>query len=407
MLAGLLSLVLLFSGGMFGQDTSPDQLLTRAVDEQQKGDFPAAIRDYQAVLAVRPATLAARVNLGAALAHTGQLDAAIEQYKAALKLAPQLGSVHLDLGLAYSRKGDLPDALDQYEAAHRASPREVRIAILLGDAQARSGKAADAIALLTPLEPANAANPDFEYALGESLIRGGHPRDGAARVEKSASMTNSADAWMLAGSTLLDLNEFAQARRDLDNAMRLDPRLPGIATLDGTARDKDGDAKAAEPVFRQALQQNPSDFDANLYLGYQVGYENKGNIFLDGVDNSRNFEFAELPKDSSSFTEIALGGVSIASPGGVQWDGKHVTVGDAKSGDIYQTNGAGGKVEGTTSLSGSDGIFQYFIGGKKVIGPNAYSSNAGIWKYPAGGSPTMTITSISDPFGAAISKAPK
>jgi hypothetical protein len=147
--------------------------------------------------------------------------------------------------------------------------------------------------------------------------------------------------------------------------------------------------------------------DANLYLGYQVGYDSKGNIFLDGVDSGRNFEFAELPKGSSSFTEITLGGVSIATPGGVEWDGKHVTVGDAKSGDIYQTNGAGGKVEGTTSLSGSDGIFQYFIGGKKVIGPNAYSSNAGIWKYPAGGSPTMTITSISDPFGAAISKAPK
>jgi tetratricopeptide (TPR) repeat protein len=284
MLAGLLSLVLLFSGGMFGQETSPDQLLSRAVDEQQKGDFPAAIRDYQAVLAVRPATLAARVNLGAALAHTGQLDAAIEQYQAALKLAPQLGSAHLDLGLAYSRKGDLPDALDQYEAAHRASPREVRIAILLGDAQARSGRAADAIALLTPLEPASAANPDFEYALGESLIRGGHPRDGAPRVEKSASMTNSADAWMLAGSTLLGLNEFAQARRDLDNAMRLDPTLPGIATLDGTARDKDGDAKAAEPVFRQALQQNPSDFDANLYLGailYQQRNMDEAKKYLD------------------------------------------------------------------------------------------------------------------------------
>jgi tetratricopeptide (TPR) repeat protein len=267
MLAGLLSLVMLFSGGMFGQDASPDQLLSRAVEEQQKGDFAAAIRDYQAVLAARPATLAARVNLGAALAHTGQLDDAITQYQAALKLAPQLGSVHLDLGLAYSRKGDLPNALEQFEAAHRASPGEVRIAILLGDAQARLGKGADAVALLTPLESANAENPDFEYALGESLIRAGHPRDGAARVEKSAATTNSADAWMLAGSTLLDLNEFAQARRDLDNAMRLDSSLPGLCTLDGTARDKDGDAKAAEPAFREALQRSPNDFDANLYLG--------------------------------------------------------------------------------------------------------------------------------------------
>ena len=281
---GLLSFVLLFAGRIFGQQTSPGELLNRAIEEQQKGDFPAAIRDYQSLLAAHPETLAARVNLGAALAHTGQIDAAIAQYQAALKLSPQLGSVHLDLGLAYSRKGDLPDALDQYEAAHRSSPHDVRIAILLGDAQARSGKASEAVTMLTPMESANAANPDFEYALGEALIGGGHPRDGAARIEKSASMTNSADSWMLAGSTLLDLNEFAAARQDLDNAMRLDPSLPGLCTLDGTARDKDGDAKAAEPAFRQALQQNPNDFDANLYLGailYQQRNMDEAKKYLD------------------------------------------------------------------------------------------------------------------------------
>jgi tetratricopeptide (TPR) repeat protein len=284
MLAGLLSLVLLFHGGISAQDTSPDAMLNRAVEEQQKGDFAGAIRDYQAVLAVRPATLAARVNLGAALAHTGQLDAAITQYQAALKLAPQLSSIHLDLGLAYSRKGDLQRELEEFEAAHKASPHEVRIAILLGDAQTRSGKALDAVEMLTPLESANAGNPDFEFALGESLIRSGHAREGAARVEKSASASNSADAWMLAGSTLLDLDEFAQARRDLDNAMRLDPSLPGISTLDGTARDKDGDAKAAVPAFRDALERNPSDFDANLYLGailYQQRNMEEAKKYLD------------------------------------------------------------------------------------------------------------------------------
>jgi hypothetical protein len=146
--------------------------------------------------------------------------------------------------------------------------------------------------------------------------------------------------------------------------------------------------------------------DSNLYLGYQIGYDHKGNIFLDGVDSSRNFEFAELPKGSSSFTEITLN-VAITTPGGVQRDGKYVTVGDAKNGNIYRTNGSGGKVLSTTSLSDSDGIFQYFIDGRKVVGPNAYSANVGIWKFPKGGNPAMTLTGFTDPFGAAISKAPR
>lgn len=267
MRAAFLTLVWLLPALAQGQPSSPDQLLDRAIAEQQKGDMEAAIRDYRSLLAARPNTLAARVNLGAALAHIGQVDAAITEYQAALKLAPDLESVHLDLGLAYSRKGDLEDARPQFDAAHRANPRDPRIAILLGDAEARTDQAAAAIAMLTPMETANAANSDFEYALGEALIAGGHPRDGAARIEKSAALSNSAESWMLAGSTLLTMNEFAAARRDLDHAMALDPTLPSLCTMDGTARDKDGDSQAAEPAFRQALQQNPNDFEANLYMG--------------------------------------------------------------------------------------------------------------------------------------------
>jgi Flp pilus assembly protein TadD len=265
--AALLTLVCLLPALGQGPSSPPDQLLSRAIQEQQKGDLAAAIRDYRAYLAVRPNTLAAHVNLGAALAHADQLDDAIAEYEAALKLDPQQPSVHLDLGLAYTRKGDANDALVQFDAAHQANPHDVRIAILLGDAEARTGKAADAVAMLTPMEAENAGDSDFEYVLGESLIAAGQRRDGVSRVEKSAVLSNSAESWMLAGSTLLDLNEFNQARTDLDNAMKLNPNLRGLCTLDGTARDKDGDSQAAEPAFRQALQQNPDDFEANLYLG--------------------------------------------------------------------------------------------------------------------------------------------
>ena len=267
MRAALLTLVLLAPLLARGQTAAPDQLLDRAIEEQQKGDLTAAIRDYQAVIAARPESVPARVNLGAALAHSGQLDAAIAQYEAALKLNPQLASVHLDLGLAYLRKGDLQNARAQFGAAHQASPADPRIAILLGDAEARTGRGPDAVAMLTPMEAANAGNSDFEYVLGEALIAANHPRDGATRIEKSAAMNNSAESWMLAGSTLLRLNEFVQARRDLDKAVALNPNIPGLCTMDGTARDKDGDAAAAAPMFRQALQQKPDDFDANLYLG--------------------------------------------------------------------------------------------------------------------------------------------
>ena len=183
----------------------------------------------------------------------------------------------------------------------------------------------------------------------------------------------------------------------------IDPTTGNLAAVDFEASG--GGSGGGVAIFANASGSPTVLTDSNLHLGFQIGYDKKGNIFLDGEDSSGKFEFAELPKGSSSFSEITLN-VSITTPGGVQGDGKYVTVGDAKNGNIYRTDGAGGKVESTTSLTDSDGIFQYVIAGKKVIGPNVYSANVGIWKYPKGGSPSKTLTGFTDPFGAAISKAP-
>ena len=259
------------------QEPNPDQLLGRAIDAQQRGDYQSAIRDYRKLLKLRPNTVEAKVNLGAALAHVGDFDAAIAMYRSAL---PQLSeksnspsnvsqknAVLLNLALAYYKKGDFESAAEQFDTLHQANPRDVRVAILLGDSDVRLGKPATAVELLEPLEPANAQNLDLEYAYGTALIKVGKRRDGVARIEKVAKAGNSADAYFLAGSTFLDLNEFESARRDLDAALRLDPKLPGVYTLAGTARDKTGDVKEAEAAFRESLKINPDDFDANLYLG--------------------------------------------------------------------------------------------------------------------------------------------
>jgi tetratricopeptide (TPR) repeat protein len=249
------------------QESNPDQLLALAINAQQHGDYPTAIRDYRKVLELRPNTVEARVNLGAALVHVGDFDGAIAMYKSALPLVSQKNAVLRNLALAYYKKGDFKNAAEQFEILHTALPNDVGIASLLGYADVQMGKADAAVALLEPLESRNAGNLDFEYAFGSALIKAGRRREGVERLEKVAKQGNSADAYLLAGSTLLDLNDFDLARRDLDEALRLDPKLPGIYTLAGTARDKTGAVKEAEEAFREALKLNPDDFGANLYMG--------------------------------------------------------------------------------------------------------------------------------------------
>ncbi len=262
-------LLCFFAVGLHAQAPAPDaeEVLKGAITEQQQGDYQAAIRDYRKVLELRPEMMEAKVNLGAALSHAGQYDEAIAMYESALPSLSFKNPVLINLGLAYYKKGDFAHARTQFEAVHRLEPNNGRVVILLADTDLRLNKSDEVVALMGPLDPANATDPDFQFIFGSALISTGHRRDGAARVEQIARAGNRADAFLLAGATFLQLNEFEKARNDLEAALRLDSTLPNIYTLVGTARDKTGDPKAAEPAFREALKLNPDNFDANLYLG--------------------------------------------------------------------------------------------------------------------------------------------
>lgn len=285
------------------QETNPDELLKHAIDEQQHGDFSAAIRDYRKVLELRPNELEAKINLGAALSHVGQFDDAIAIYRSALISAKDKNPILLNLALAFYKKGDFEHAREQLEILHDEQPNNLQVVILLGDSDLRTGKSDAALNLLEPLENDYSQNMDFEYVLASALIdTKGRRREGVTRMEKVAKAGSAADAYMIAGATLLGLNEYEQARQDLEQALRLKPTLPGLYTLVGTARDKNGDAKAAEPAFREALKNNPDDFEANLYLG-AILYKRRD------IDEAKGYLDRALrlkPSDSMARYEAAM-----------------------------------------------------------------------------------------------------
>ena len=83
MRAALLFLTLL-PAMVRAQEVNPDLLLRQAIEEQQRGDFPSAIRDYRKVIELRPSEVEAKVNLGVALVHVRQFDQAIALYRSAM-----------------------------------------------------------------------------------------------------------------------------------------------------------------------------------------------------------------------------------------------------------------------------------------------------------------------------------
>jgi tetratricopeptide (TPR) repeat protein len=279
-----LLLLLLSASAIGAQNADPDNLLKAAITAQQRGDYKTAIQDYRQVLKLRPGMADVRANLGSALAHEGRFQEAITEDRLALAASPGNPEIKMNLGLAYFKKGDAAKAEEVFTDIQRSMPDNPQIAILLGDSEVRSGHATAAVTMLTPLEAANAGNQDFEYVLGSALIQAGNLREGVTRIQKVAEATGGADSYLLAGSTLMDLHDFAHAKTDLEEALRRNPNLPRVYALTGMARDMTGEAEAAMPAFREELKLNPDDFDSNLYLGailYKQRHMEEAKPYLD------------------------------------------------------------------------------------------------------------------------------
>jgi len=242
------------------------QLLREAIAAHEKGDLSTAVSDYEAVLRLRPDLNQARINLGAALGEMGRFDEAIDVYSVALKRDPKNTKVQLNLAQAYFRKGDAPAAIHLLEPLHSADQSNIRVTMLLADSVMRTGDSKRASALLEPVEREHPDNPDVTYLLSMALIRSGRAQEGLPLAKRVAKEAKSADAYLLAGSTEFGLGQFSSAREDLEEAIKLNPALPGALSFAALARDKTGDEPGAKKAFEQALALNPDDFDSNLHL---------------------------------------------------------------------------------------------------------------------------------------------
>ena len=249
------------------QPSDADSALREGVLAQQRGDIKEAIADFRKALALKPDLSEAHANLGAALAVVGQLDEAIEEDSLALDGNPRNEAVRRNLAQAYYQKGDLDHARVQLEALHSAHPTDLRTVILLAFTYNKLKREADAAALLAPLEATHEDDFEFQYVYAYALIASGKQVEGIPMMEKLAKAKNSAEAWLVAGSARFFQKEMDQARADLEAAVKLNPKLPGLQTMLGQARYGALDKAGAANAFETALQQDPMDFVANRDLG--------------------------------------------------------------------------------------------------------------------------------------------
>ena len=97
----------------------------------------------------------------------------------------------------------------------------------------------------------------------------------------------------------------------------------------------------------------------------------------------------------------------------MQWDGKHVAVGDTDAVTVYRVNPSNGDVVGSTKLDGANYVDQFWVNGSvstrkkakraRVLAPSQDGGSLALYKYSAGGSSLWSI-SVQEPFGVTVSK---
>jgi hypothetical protein len=185
----------------------------------------------------------------------------------------------------------------------------------------------------------------------------------------------------------------------------VDPKTGNLAVVDYPLQN--GGATLA--IYEKA-RGKPKLYTKPGFGMISCGYDDRGNLFVDGDVIGGSLQFAELPAGHDSFVRITLP-QQFEFPGGVQWDGKHVAVGDYRAGVVYRFDVAHkkGTEVGTTPLDGSAEVSQFFVAGSRVIAasaPQEYEGYVKVYEYPAGGHALRRLSNFSSPAGVVVSLGP-
>jgi hypothetical protein len=210
--------------------------------------------------------------------------------------------------------------------------------------------------------------------------------------------------WIVAGPD--QISEY-QVPKKLLRSLSVSVGNPSSCAMDtsgdlavGILYDNSGSGGGDIVIFKNATGSG-TVMKTPLVREYFDGYDNKGNLFFDGFNDSSYFELLELPKGGSKIEAITTSN-TINFPGSVQWDGKYLTVVDQEAGSMYQyaVSGTKATLKGTVSLSGSGDCAQTWIATGVVYCADATYGDGSVYKYPAGGSPIAVFTGEFDlPLG--------
>jgi tetratricopeptide (TPR) repeat protein len=179
--------------------------------------FSDAAKEFRKAVEANPASLTARVNLGSALAQTGDINGAIEQFEKATKIEPRSATAYFNLGLLYAKQNEHDKVVLSLRSTLGIKPGDAEARLLLARELLKAGRADESLAEFTRVVESEPDNEDALLDLVRLLSARGLYGQAKGRLERAHSLfpqkgrTAIALAFLLASSPDQSLRDGARA----------------------------------------------------------------------------------------------------------------------------------------------------------------------------------------------------
>jgi tetratricopeptide (TPR) repeat protein len=238
---------------------------------EQQGKNAEAEAAWRAVLKVHPSSAEAYAHLGFLEARQEHYTEAVPLYRRALALNPAMPGLRLNLGLSLFKSGALKEAIQTFTVLLNgeppSSPEALRLTTLIGMAHYGSGEYAAAVPYLKQATSADKQNLPFRLALAHSCLWSKQFQCVLDVYHEILTLNaESAEADMLAGEALSEMNDNPGAVQQFRAAVKADPREPNVHFGLGYLLWGLMQHEEAAQEFQAELANNPDHAQAMVYL---------------------------------------------------------------------------------------------------------------------------------------------
>ena len=242
-----------------------------AIGLEQEGRNAEAEAAWRAFLKIQPANSEAYAHLGLLKARQQRYQEAVPLYRKALALNPAMPGLPLNLGLALFKAGELKEAIQTFEQLLKSQPpsssEAQRLRTLIGFAHYGLQEYAAALPYLKEATASDPQNLPFRLVLAHSCLWSKQFQC-VLDVYHEILMLNaeSAEADMLAGEALDEMNDHAGATQQFRAAVKANPKEPNVHFGLGYLLWTQSEYEEAAQEFQAELANVPNHLQALTYL---------------------------------------------------------------------------------------------------------------------------------------------